>query len=157
MVLSLDRRRAVHFNVTTHSSAQWTAQQIVEAFPFDSAPRFLMRDRDGIYGEAFQRRIKNLGIEEVVSAPRSLWQNPYVERLIGTIRRELLDHVIVLNEAHLKRLLAGYLDYHHSSRTHQSLDGNAPRPREVEPPETGQVVAIPQVGGLHHRYTRRAA
>ena len=157
VVLSIDRRRVVHFNVTGNPSAAWTAQQIVDAFPFDSALRFLMRDRDGIYGEVFQKHVRNLGIEEVVSAPRSPWQNPYVERLIGTIRRELLDHVIVLNEAHLKRLLSGYLEYYHQSRMHQSLDGNAPIPREVEPPNLGSVIAVPQVGGLHHCYTRVAA
>ena len=157
VVLSLDRRRVLHFNVTANPSAQWTAQQVVEACPFDSAPRFLMRDRDGIYGDEFRRRIQNLGIEEVVSAPRSPWQNPYIERFIGTLRRELLDHVIVLNETHLKRLLADYLEYYHRSRTHQSLDCNAPFPRDIEPPYDGAVIAIPQVGGLHHRYTRCAA
>jgi len=133
VVLILDRRRVVHFNVTANPSAQWTAQQIVEAFPFDSAPRFLMRDRDGIYGEAFQRRIKNLGIEEVVSAPRSPWQNPYVERLIGTIRRELLDHFIVLNEAHLKRLLSEYLDYYHSGLLSLVADSSVTRLQRTDP------------------------
>jgi hypothetical protein len=142
-VLSLDRRRVLHFNVTANPSAAWTAQQVVEAFPHDSAPRFLQRDRDGIYGDEFRRRIKNLGIEEVVSAPRSPWQNPYVERVIGTNRRELLNHVIVLNEAHLKRLLGEFLKYYHRSRAHQSLDCNSPISRDVEPPEAGQVVAIP--------------
>jgi putative transposase len=157
VVLSLDRRRVVHFNVTTNPSAAWTAQQIVEAFPFDSAPRFLQRDCDGIYGDEFRRRVKNLGIEEVVSAPRSPWQNPYVERLIGSIRRECLDHMIIFNEAHLKRILSTYFDYYHPSRIHQSLDRNAPVPRQVEPPDSGEVIAVPQVGGLHHRYMRSAA
>ena len=157
VVLSLDRRRVVHFNVTANPSATWTARQIVEAFPYDSAPRFLMRDRDSIYGDVFRQRIKNLGIEEVVSAPRSPWQNPYVERLIGSIRRECLNHLIVLNESHFKRILAEYLEYYHNSRTHLSLGRNAPVPRIVEPPERGPVRAIPQVGGLHHRYTRSAA
>ena len=157
VVLSLDRRRVPHFNVTANPSAHWTTQQIVEAFPFDSAPRFLMRDRDSSYGDEFQRRIKNLGMEEVVSAPRSPWQNPYAERLIGSIRRELLNHVIVLDEVHLKRLLSEYFVYYHASRTHLSLDRNAPTPREVEPPDRGHVIAIPHVGGLHHRYRRRAA
>jgi transposase InsO family protein len=157
VVLRLNRRRVLHFNVTANPSALWTAQQVVEAFPFDFAPRFLQRDRDGTYGDEFQRRIKNLGIEEVVSAPRSPWQNPYAERLIGSIRRELLHHVVVLNEKHLKRLLADYFNYYHESRTHLSLDRNAPMPREVEPPDRGHVIAIPQVGGLHHRYSRRAA
>jgi transposase InsO family protein len=157
VVLSLDRRQVLHFHVKANPSAAWTAQQITEAFPYDSAPRYLMRDRDSIYGEVFQRRIKNLGIEEVVSAPRSPWQNPYVERLIGSIRRECLDHVIVLNEAHLKRILGEYLDYYHHSRPHLALDRNSPIPRDVEPPERGPLRAIPQVGGLHHRYTRCAA
>jgi putative transposase len=98
-----------------------------------------------------------LGIEEVVSAPRSPWQNPYVERLIGSIRRECLNYVIVINEGHLKRILTEYLEYYHRSRTHLSLDRNAPLPRDVEPPERGPVRAIPQVGGLHHRYARSAA
>jgi len=157
VVLAHDRRRMLHFNVTANPTAQWTAQQIVEAFPFDSAPRYLQRDRDCIYGDEFRRRVENLGIEEVISAPRSPWQNPYVERVIGTIRRELLDHVIVLNEKHLKRLLAEYLEYYHRSRTHQSLDCNAPVPRDIEAPELGPVIGIPQVGGLHHRYMRVAA
>lgn len=157
VVLSLDRRHVLHFNVTANPSAGWTAQQVVEAFPFDSVRRYLQRDRDGIYGDEFRRRVENLGSEEIISAPHSPWQNPYVERVIGTIRRECLDHVIVLNEAHLKRLLADYLAYYHRSRPHQSLDRNAPLPRQVEPPERGKVVAIPQVGGLHHRYMRRAA
>jgi putative transposase len=157
LVLSPDRRRVVHFNVTANPSARWTAQQIVEAFPFDEAPAYLVRDNDGIYGRVFQERMARLGIKEVPTAPRSPWQNAYVERLIGTIRRECLDHVIVLNEAHLMRILADYFAYYHEARTHQSLGDNAPSPREVEPPERGEVVAAPKVGGLHHRYGRRAA
>ena len=157
VVLGLDRRKVIHFNVTAHPSAPWTAQQVVEAFPFDSAPRYLMRDRDRVYGDIFRRRIENLGIDEVVRAPRSPWQNPYVERLIGSIRRECLNYVIVLNEAHLKRILTAYFEYYNNSRAHLSLDGNAPLPRDIEPPERGPVLAIPHVGGLHHRYTRRAA
>jgi len=116
-----------------------------------------LRDRDGIYGDLFQQRVKSLGIEEVITAPRSPWQNPYVERLIGSIRRECLDHVIVFNEAHLKRILSSYFDYYHESRPHMGLGANSPLPRDAEPPEHGPVVAVPQVGGLHHRYTRRAA
>ena len=157
VVLSLDRRRVLHFNITAHPAAAWTAQQITEAFPYDFVPRFLMRDRDGIYGDVFERRIKNLGIEEVVSAPQSPWQNPFVERLIGSIRRECLDHVIVLGESHLKRILGDYFSYYHQSRTHIALDCNAPNPREVESPERGKVIALAQVGGLHHRYVRCAA
>ncbi len=157
LVLSPDRRRVVHFNVTAHPSAAWTAQQIVEAFPFEEAPKYLVRDNDGIYGDVFRRRIAGLGIEDVRIAPRSPWQNPYVERLIGTIRRECLNHVIVLNEAHLKRILAAYFKYYHEARPHQGLNDNAPEPREIEPPERGAVVARPMVGGLHHRYFRQAA
>jgi transposase InsO family protein len=157
LVLAPDRRRVLHFNITAHPSANWTAQQVVEAFPFDAAPKYLVRDNDGIYGEAFQRRVAELGVEEVPITPRSPWQNPYVERLIGTIRRECLDHLIVLNEAHLMRILNDYFEYYHTARTHQALDDNAPWPREVEPPERGNVVAQPMVGGLHHRYFRVAA
>ena len=156
VVLRHDRRRVVHFNVTAHPTAEWTAQQIVEAFPEDQAPRFLIRDRDSIYGEYFRQRVKHMGIEQVVIAYRSPWQNPYAERLIGSIRRECLNHVIILNERHLKRILRVYLVYYHEARTHLSLDRNAPIEREVEPPHRGRVVAIPQVGGLHHRYCRAA-
>ena len=156
IVLRHDRRRVVHFNVTRHPTARWTGQQIVEAFPFDEAPRFLIRDHDSIYGVDFQLRVDHMNIEEVVIAYRSPWQSPYVERLIGSIRRDCLDHVIVLNEAHLRRILTDYFAYYHKSRTHLSLDRNAPMPREVEPPSCGRVIAIPMVGGLHHRYTRAA-
>ena len=112
IVLSHDRRRVVHFNVTEHPTAQWTAQQLVEAFPFESAPRYLLRDRDAIYSEAVGRRIRSLGIEEVITAPRSPWQNPFCERVIGSIRRDCRDHVIVLNERHLRRILRAYLSYY---------------------------------------------
>ena len=154
IVLCHERRRIVHFNVTAHPTAQWTAQQVVEAFPFDGAPRFLIRDRDGIYGKHFRNRVKNMGIEEVVTAPRSPWQNPYAERIIGSIRRECLNHVIVLNEDHLRRILTSYLEYYHEARPHLSLNRNSPDPRDIEPPDQGKVIAIPQVGGLHHRYHR---
>ncbi len=156
VVLRHDRRRVVHFNVTAHPTARWTGQQIVEAFPYDEAPRFLIRDHDGIYGVDFRERVEHMGIEEVVIAYRSPWQSPYVERLIGSIRRECLNHVIVLNEAHLRRILTSYFVYYHESRTHLSLDRNSPIPRKVEAPSCGRVIAIPQVGGLHHRYTRAA-
>jgi hypothetical protein len=156
LVLRHDRRWVVHFNVTSYPTARWTAQQVVEAFPFDETPRFLIRDHDGIYGVDYRQRIQHMGIEEVVIAYRSPWQSPHVERLIGSIRRECLDHVIVLNEAHLIRILTSYFDYYHQSRTHLSLDRNAPAPRPVEPPSHGCVIAIPQVGGLHHHYTRAA-
>lgn len=157
IVFSHDRRRVVHFNVTERPTAQWTAQQITEAFPFDTSPKYLLRDRDGIYGADFQRRVASMGIEQVLTAPRSPWQNAYVERLIGSIRRECLDHIIILTEAHIRRILRRYFSYYHGCRTHLSLDKDAPEPREVESRSRGQVIALPQVGGLHHRYTRRAA
>jgi len=156
VVLCHERRRVVHFNVTDHPTEQWTAQQLIEAFLYDSALRYLIRDRDSIYGEGFRRRVKNMGINEVVTAFRSPWQNPFVERTIGSIRRECLDHVIVLNEEHLRRILEAYFSYYHDARTHLSLARNAPNPREVEPRSRGAVVAVPHVGGLHHRYTRAA-
>jgi putative transposase len=140
IVLSHDRRHVVHFNATEHPTAQWTAQQLVEAFPFDSAPRYILRDRDAIYGEKVRRRIRSLGIDEVSTAPRSPWQNPYVERIIGSTRRDCLDHVIVLNERHLRRILGEYFSYYHSCRTHLSLNKDPPEPRPVEPPEIGTIV-----------------
>ncbi len=156
IVLRHDRRHVVHSNVTEHPTAEWTAQQMIEAFPDDEVPRFLIRDRDRIYGHVFQARVTNMGIEEVVCSRRSPWQNPYAERVIGSIKCECLRHVIILNERHLKRILHSYFEYYHHSRTHLSLDRNAPVPREVEPRGRGKVVAIPMVGGLHHRYRRAA-
>ncbi len=157
IVLAHDRRRIVHFNVTEHPTAQWTAQQIVEAFPFDTAPRYLIRDGDGIYGERVMRRIESLGIDEVVTAPASPWQNAYVERVIGTLRRELFDHVIVLNERHLKKIMSSYLDYYHPWRTHQSLNSDAPDGRRVRAAESCDVVELPAAHGLHHVYLPKAA
>jgi len=158
VVLAHDRRRILSINVTSSPSAAWTANQIVQAFPWESAPRYLLRDRDGIYGKHFRSRVQNLGIKEVLTAARSPWQSPYVERVIGTLRRELTDHVIVMNERHLRRLLRTYVSgYYHGCRTHLSLDKDAPEPRAVEPPEMGKIIEFPLVGGLHHRYTRRAA
>ena len=125
IVLRHERRRIVHFNVTEHPSAEWTAQQMVDAFPWDTAPRYLVRDRDQTYGAYFDSRVDGLGIEQVLTAPRSPWQNPFVERMIGSIRRECLDHVIVLDERHLKRILRKYVDYYHSCRTHLSLEKDA--------------------------------
>jgi transposase InsO family protein len=156
IVLLHGRRKIVHFNVTTNPTAEWTAQQIIEAFPDDTAPRYLLRDRDSIYGAEFQSRVKGMQIEEVVTAPHSPFQNPYAVRVIGSIRRECLDHLIVLNEDHLHRILRAYFNYYHDSRPHQSLERNSPTPREIEPPSQGKIIAIPQVGGLHHRYRRAA-
>ena len=157
LVLSHDRRRIVHFNVTEHPTADWTAQQIREAFPWDEAPRYLIRDRDAIFGKDLVATTKAMGIEEVVIAPQSPWQNPCVERLIGSIRRECLDHMIVWNERSLGRILHSYFQYYEGSRTHLALAKDAPVPRAVDQPENGRIEAISQVGGLHHRYQRRAA
>ncbi len=155
LVLAYDRRRVIHFNVTQYPTAVWTAQQIVVAFPWDTAPRYLLRDKDSIYGHAFQNRVKNMGMKEVKIAPRSPWQSPYVERLIGSIRHECLDYVIVLNERHLKRVLTSYFDYYHRYRTHLSLDSDCPESRPVQGKEMGKVIAFPEVGGFHHHYERR--
>jgi putative transposase len=157
IVLSHARRTVIHFNVTENPTAQWTAQQIIEAFPWDSAPKYLLRDRDAIYRSAFQQRVHGMGIEQVLSAPRSPWQNPFVERLIGTLRRDCLDHVIVLNDRHLRRIVARYVDYYHDWRTHLSLSMDAPNPRAVHRPDRGRVVEIAELGGLHHHYERIAA
>ena len=157
VILSHDRRRPVHFAVTSHPTAEWTAGQLVHAFPWDSAQRFLLRDRDGNYGNVFRETAAGPGIQEVLCAPRSPWQNAYVERLIGSIRRECLDHLIVLHESGLRRILRSYFDYYARSRTHLSLDKDAPIPRAVQPAPLGRVIELPEVGGLHHRYERRAA
>src|SRR6266446_3006590 len=156
VVLAHHRRRVLHFNVTEHPTAAWTAQQIVDAVPDDSAPSYLLRDRASIYGPAFRNRVKGMGISEVQTAPHSPWQNPCAERLIGSIRRECLDHVVVLGEQHLRRTLARYFAYYHRARTHLSLDKDAPDGRPIET-ALGRVISIPEVGGLHHRYVRQAA
>jgi transposase InsO family protein len=156
VLLAHDRRRIRHIAVTAHPTAAWTAQQLREAFPWDEAPRYLLHDRD----HAFDRlgaTAKAMGIEDVLTAPRAPWQNAFVERFIGSARRECFDHVIVFNEAGLHRLMTRYCSYHERSRTHLSLNKDTPIPRPVTPPEDGTVVAIPEVGGLHHRYERRAA
>jgi len=157
LVLAHDRRRIVHCNVTAHPTAQWTGQQLRDAFPFDQLPRYLLRDRDAIFGNEFRQYLAGMEIHEVLSAPRSPWQRAYIERLIGSIRRECLDHMIVFNEASLRRALRLYFDYYHKSRTHLSLSKDSPEPRPIQAAGMGRVVAVPQVGGLHHRYERRAA
>jgi len=156
VVLAHHRRHVVHFNVTEHPTAAWTAQQIVDAFPDESAPAYLLRDRDWVYGEHFRHRVKGMQIVEVLTATQSPWQNPFAERLIGSIRRECLNHVLVLGERHLRRILAAYFAYYHRSRTHLSLDKDAPDCRSIDPPESGSIIAVSEVGGLHHRYARRA-
>jgi transposase InsO family protein len=157
LVLAHDRRRIVHFAVTAHPTAEWTAQQLREAFPWDTAPRYLLRDRDRIFGREFVDQVKAMGVKQVLSAPRSPWQRAYVERVIGTIRRECLDHVIALSQASLYRQLQRFAAYYHCSRTHLGLQKDMPEPRAIQPPSAGRIIAIPEVGGLHHRYERRAA
>jgi len=156
VVLDHHRRRILHFNVTPNPTAKWTAQQIIEAFPYDTPPRFLLRDRDSVYGDVFRWRVKGMGIEEVITAYRSPWQNPFCERVIGSIRRDCLDHMILFSEGSLRRIMAEYIRYYNGSRAHMSLQGNSPIPREVEPPSKGRVISVPFLAGLHHRYTRAA-
>ena len=156
-MLRLDRRQVLHFNVTTHPTAEWTARQIVEAVAEEALPRFLVRDRDKVYGERFRRVTEVLRIEEVITAARSPWQNAYAERLIGSLQRECLDYVIVLDERHLVRILGEYFQYYNASRCHLSLAGDSPRGRTIHRPEQGRVIAFPEVGGIHHRYERAAA
>jgi len=157
VVLSHDRRRLMHFSVTEHPTAGWTARQLIEACGLEEAPRHLIRDRDQVYGERFSRQAQAPGIREAVIAPRSPWQNAYAERVIGSIRRECLDHVVVIGERHLMRILSEYVDYYNGTRTHLSLIKDAPEPRGVQPPGQGRVVKVPRVGGLHHECLRRAA
>jgi len=138
VILDHHRRRPIHFPVTSSPTAEWTARQLLEAFPWDNAPRYLLRDRDSIYGEKFCETAKWMGIREVLTAPRSPWQNAYAERLIGSIRRECLDHVLVFREAGLRQTLKQYFAYYERCRTHLSLNKDAPVGRAVEPPPFGE-------------------
>jgi transposase InsO family protein len=156
LILRHHRRELVHVNATVQPTAAWAAQQLIESFREETAPQYLLRDRDAIYGDVFVRRVKGLGIREILIAPRAPWQNPFAERVIGSIRRECLDHVIVLNERHLRRLLRSYLAYYNVTRPHESLHNDSPHRREVQAPTAGRIVAIPKVGGLHHCYQRAA-
>jgi putative transposase len=156
VILAHEPRRVVHVAVTDHPTAAWTAQQLREAFPWDRAPRYLIRDRDHAF-EGWTETAKTMGIDELLTAPRSPWQNAYAERFIGSARRECLDHVIVFSAPGLQRLMKLYCAYYEQSRTHLSLNKDAPIPRPIAAPGDGRVVAIPQVGGLHHRYERQAA
>jgi putative transposase len=155
LVLEHKRRKVLQFGVTDHPTAAWAAQRVVEALADRDAPKFLIRDRDGIYGFEFRDRMQSLGIREVRTAPQSPWQNGFAERLIGSVRRECLDHVVILTPWHLRRILQGYFSYYHQSRTHLALEKDCPEPRAIQ--GRGKIVAIPQVGGLHHRYERQAA
>ena len=152
-----DRRRILHFAVTAHPTAEWTTQQLLEAFPWDTAPRYLPRDRDRIFGKELVDPLKAMGINQALSAPRPPWQRADVERVIGAIRRECLDHGIVFGERSLYRHLQSFVDYYHRSRTHLGLEKDSPVPRPVQSADMGRVIAMTEVGGLPHRYERRAA
>ena len=157
IILAHDWRRVVHFHIPEHPTARGTAQQVVEAFPWDTAPRLLLRDRDGVYGADFRKRVRSMGIEEVTIAARSPWQSPYVEQLIGSVRRECLYNVVVLSERHLRRILNDYFSHYHRWRCHQSLEMDCPEPRPVQPPDLGEVVEVREAGGLYRHYERLAA
>ena len=152
VILNHDRRRIVHIAATYHPTAEWIARQVVEAFPWETAPDYLIRDRDSAYGKVFRRRVSAMGIRDRPVAPRSPWQNGYVERVIGSIRRDLLDHVIVMGEAHLRRLLRAYGDYYNTWRTHLGLDKDTPFGRPIH--DRGRIMPIPKLGGLHQPYVR---
>jgi transposase InsO family protein len=146
------RRELVWISVTTHPTAEWVARQITEAFPWNEAPRYMIRDRDRIYGSVVTRRLRAMGIRDKPTRPASPWQNGFVERLIGSIRRECVDHIIVVGEAHLRRILKSYADYYNCDRTHRSLNKDAPVSRPVQ--LTGIIRSHPILGGLHHHYVR---
>jgi transposase InsO family protein len=152
VIVRLDRRVLVWINVTTNPTAEWIARQITEAFPWDGAPRYLIRDRDRIYGAVVKRRLLAMGIRDRPTAPASPWQNGFAERLIGSIRRECVDHIIVLGEAHLRRILKSYADYYNGVRTHLSLEKDSPVSRAVE--RAGHIRCRPVLGGLRHQYVR---
>jgi transposase InsO family protein len=152
VILGHLRRRLIRVSVTTNPTAEWIAGQVIEAFPWDEAPRHLLRDRDGSFGPAYTRRIRAMGIRDHPTAPRSPWQNGHVERLIGSIRRECLDHIVVFGEADLRRLLKSYASYYNQVRTHLSLNKNTPLFRRRQ--TVGNIVSIPILGGLHRQYVR---
>ena len=152
IIVRLDRRELVWISVTTHPTAEWVARQITEAFPWNEAPRYMIRDRDRIYGAVVTRRLRAMGIRDRPITPASPWQNGFAERLIGSIRRECLDHIIVLGEIHLRRVLKSYVDYYNSIRTHRSLNKDAPVSRPVQ--RIGSVKSHAILGGLHHHYAR---
>jgi transposase InsO family protein len=152
VIVRLARRELVWINVTAHPTAEWIAQQITEAFPWSEAPRYLIRDQDGIYGAAVMRRLRAMGIRDKPIAPDSPWQNGFAERLIGSIRRECVDHLVVLGEAHLRRILTKYAAYYNEFRTHRSLNKDAPIHRAIQ--HVGRIASAPVLGGLHHHYCR---
>jgi transposase InsO family protein len=152
VVVRLDRRELVWINVTKHPTAEWVARQITEAFPWDGAPGYMIRDRDRIYGGIVTRRLPAMGIRDKPTAPASPWQNGFAERLIGSIRRECLDHIVIFGEAHLRRILRSYAHYYNNIRTHRSLDNDAPVSRPVQ--RIGSIKSDAILSGLHHHYAR---
>jgi transposase InsO family protein len=152
IIIGHGRRQLLWFAVTRHPTAEWLAQQIVEAFPWETAPTYLVRDNDGAYGPVFTRRVRAMGIRDRPISPRSPWQNPYAERLIGTLRRDCLDHVLIFGARHLRRVLAAYSAYYNEARTHLSLDKDAPFGRPAQ--RDGAIVITPILSGLHHTYAR---
>jgi transposase InsO family protein len=152
IIVRLARRDLVWINVTPHPTADWIARQITEAFPWNEAPRYLIRDRDRVYDAAAMRRLRAMGIRDKPIAPGSPWQNGFAERLIGSIRRECVDHIVVLGETHLRRILKSYARYYNETRTHRSLDKDAPISRPVQ--RTGGIISHALLGGLHHHYVR---
>ena len=152
VIVRLDRRDMAWINVTTNPTAEWVARQITEAFPWDDAPKYLIRDRDQISGAVVTRRLRAMGIRDKPTAPASPWQNGFAERLIGSIRRECVDHIIVLGEAHLRRILKSYAKYYNRVRTHRSLNKDAPVSCPVQ--RTGVISSRAILGGLHHQYVR---
>lgn len=152
LILKHDRRRILWIDVTAHPTAEWIARQVNEACGWDSAPQYLIRDRDGVYGEVFTRRLRAMGIRDRPTAPRSPWQNGHAERLIGSIRRECLDHLVIFGEPHLRHVLRCYTEYYNAARTHLSLAKDAPISRAVQ--DVGTILPMPILGGLHHHYVR---
>jgi transposase InsO family protein len=152
VIIGHGRRQLLWFAVTRDPTAEWLAQQIVEAFPWQTAPTYLMRDNDGAYGRIFRRKVRAMGIRDRPIAPRSPWQNPYAERLIGTLRRDCLDHVVIFGARHLWGVLTAYSRYYNQTRTHLSLDKDAPLDRSIQ--RRGAIIAAPVLSGLHHRYSR---
>jgi hypothetical protein len=152
LVLHHDRRQILWLGVTAHPTAEWISRQLTEACGWNVAPRYIIRDRDAVYGDVFIRRLRAMSIRDRPTAPRSPWQNGYCERAIGSIRRECLDHVVVFGERHLRHLLRSYATYYNSARTHLSVNKDAPMPRTVH--AVGRIVPTPFLGGLHHLYVR---
>ena len=152
IIIRLDRRDLAWINVTTNPTAEWIARQLTEAFPWNEAPLYLIRDRDRVYGDIVTRRLRAMGIRDKPIAPGTPWQNGFAERLIGSIRRECVDHIVVLSEAHLRRILQAYARYYNEIRTHRSLNKDAPVSRPVQ--RTGNIKSHSILGGLHHQYVR---